>query len=109
MKIWIYRGGSGWGGIEGEMFIDTGLKLAVTSNNLLKLYREFPKSSVFEDQARWLQSPSVLYKDIRWFDPRSIIEFDKDLSLLESFLEDCELHKERIIRFDQQIYHNKIQ
>lgn len=98
MKIYVYRGGSGWGGITGSYLIDTIEKKIVDLHRYLEWnfyhpHRRHPGKDGID----------CLASSISDYPVECVRDFNYDLSLFESFLDTCELHKEKYAMMDQQI------
>ena len=98
MKIYIYRGGSGWGGIEGSVLIDTTLKKYINFKEYFRWNYDHPNKK-FPGKT----GVDCLSSDISDYPKEVIRDFPYDISLLECFLDDCELFKKKFASMDQQI------
>lgn len=99
MKILIHRCGSGWGGIVEKVLIDTDAKTIV---DLQSIYKNMIKTGAPAKDLSHIQSQEVIYDEISEFPEEYVYDFNEDLSLLESFLSDCDLTVKRIAQMDQQ-------
>ena len=95
MKIFIVRHGSGWGGKMGKIMIDTSKKKWINLDKYQSKYR----SSLYKYDKDDINSLSAKIED---YPEDCIGDFSWDVSLLESFLEDCELHRENFNAMDAQ-------
>lgn len=89
MKIFIHRGGSGWGGVTGDYLIDT---CAKTKLDCDKCFRDHHYECGHKCRECSKSKPT-----------NAISEFNHDLSLLEAFLPTCELVHLGYCMMDQQI------
>ena len=93
MRILIVRSGSGWGGIVCRYMIDTSEKIIIDLFGCYKL----KKDNTYFDEEKVLKLP------LDDFPSKAMLEFNYNIDLLESFLSDCELHKEPRMMMDHQI------
>lgn len=99
MKILIDRRGSGWGGIVEYVLIDTDAKAMV---DLHSIYNNMIHTSAPAKDLSHIQSQEVIYDGISEFPQEYVYNFKEDLSLLESFLSDCDLTVKRVAQIDHQ-------
>lgn len=97
MKIYIYRGGSGCGGIYGRCLIDTSERKIV---NLCK-YSEWNHCNSHQRHPG-KDCVDSLSSEVSDYPAECVKDFSYDLSLLESFLDTCELHANQFAAMDQQ-------
>ena len=100
MRILIYRCGSGWGGIERRVLIDTTLKKIV---DIDKIFSYMVRAKYPEQEIKHLFDVNLINDELDSFPSCYISEFNEDLSLLECFLDDCELTKKIQVAMDHQI------
>lgn len=92
MRILIERCGSGWGGVVSKWLYDTDKKVKV---DIIKCYRVTKDNKFFER--------NVLRMGFTDFPHECVCPCNYDLSLLESFLPDCELTNPSYVMVDQQV------
>ena len=92
MRILIGRHGSGWGGVHSNWLHDTQNKIKI---NLDQCYRTTKDNKYFKT--------NILKTPIDEFPQECIYPCNYDLSLLESFLPDCELTNPGYAMMDQQV------